>query len=35
MVAEMTGSYVLGGEVKMGVTETHLFDVLNHAKPKK
>lgn len=40
MVAEMTGSYdALGwtvlGEVRMGVTETHLFDALNHAKPTK
>lgn len=34
MVAEMTGSYVLG-EVRMGVTETHLFDVLNRVKPTK
>ena len=40
MVAEMTGSYdALGwtvlGEVRMGATETHLFDVLNRVKPTK
>jgi hypothetical protein len=40
MVAETTGSYdALGwtvlGEVRMGVTETHLFDVLNRVKPMK
>ena len=40
MVAEMTGSYdALGwtvlGEVRMGVTEMHLFDALNRVKPTK
>ena len=40
MVAEMTESYdALGwtvlGEVRMGVRETHFFDVLNRVKPTK
>jgi hypothetical protein len=40
MVAEMTGSYDALGwtvlvEVRMGVTETHLFDALNRVKPIK
>ena len=40
MVAEMTGSYdapgwTVLGEVKKGVMETHLFDVLNRVKPTK
>lgn len=40
MVVEMTGSYdalgwMLLGEVRMGATETHLFDVLNRVKPTK
>ena len=35
MAAEMTGSYVLGGEVRMGATEMNLFAVLNRVKPTK
>ena len=40
MVAEMTGSYdapdwTVLGEVRMGATEMHLFDVLNRVKPTK
>lgn len=40
MVAEMIGSYDAPGwtvleEVRMGVTETHLSDVLNRVKPMK